>query len=113
MQLDFTAAFDADEIPLAERAIAARALRLGTTTEMLLGSLCRPYLRDIAFDETGRPAELTPLNVEAAERRADLAAYQRETAARARQEAEAASAATETTTTTTEAASTEAQETTA
>ena len=77
MQIDTAPAFSEAELPLADRLLAARALRLGVAP----GDILRPALRDIAFDEAGRPDELSEAYVAAAEARAAAAAKARETKA--------------------------------
>lgn len=83
MHTDLTPCFTADELPLATRLLATRATRLGVEPGLLL----RAAIRDLVFDEAGRPAELTVSVVESAETRADAAQLVRDNEA-ARLEAE-------------------------
>lgn len=69
MHIDLTPCFTADELPLATRLLAARATRLGVDPGLLL----RAAIRDLVFDEAGRPAELTVSVVESAETRSAAA----------------------------------------
>ena len=77
MQIDHAPSFTPDELPTASRLLAARAKRLGIDPGLLL----RAAIRDLVFDEAGRPDELTADAAERAEHRADAAQVAREEAA--------------------------------
>ena len=73
MNIDHATSFTAEELPLAARLLAARAKRHGVEP----GDLLRAAVRDLVFDEAGRPDELTEASAAAAEVRADAAASAR------------------------------------
>lgn len=69
MHIDLTPCFTADELPLAERLLAARAKRL----DIAPGLLLRHAIRSHVFAEALDPGELTISVTEAAETRAAAA----------------------------------------
>lgn len=83
MKIDLTPCFTPEELPFAERLLATRSKRL----DIAPGLALRAAIRDLVFDEAGRPDELTVSVVESAETRADAAQLARDNEA-ARLEAE-------------------------
>lgn len=79
MNINHAPSFTTDELTLATRIFAARAKRLDVAPGMLL----RAAIRDLVFDEAGRPNELTVESAERAEHRADAAQMARDQAAAA------------------------------
>ena len=79
MNINHAPSFTTDELTLATRIFAARAKRLDVAPGLLL----RAAIRDLVFDEAGRPDELTADAAERAERMADAAQMARDQAATA------------------------------
>ena len=79
MNINHAPSFTADELTIATRIFAARAKRLDIDPGLLL----RAAIRDLVFDESGRPDELTTDAAERAERMADAAQMARDEAATA------------------------------
>ena len=79
MNINHAPSFTADELTIATRIFAARAKRLDIDPGLLL----RAAIRDLVFDEAGRPDELTVESTERAEHHADAAQTAREEAAAA------------------------------